>query len=190
MHNRKIPTVLVFCSMCVVFTAIPAHAYIDPERGGVGFPGTDSSLHSRRCCGYVSQEADRSGLRQPVEAAARARGCLEGSDFRAAVTSLWFRLITLAIVALVFAEALVLVRGKAQGWTFYLTPPEVAFEVVVRLIAAALAGIVLGIHLYRGRCSSTLAFQIVARTPCRVGDEELPCFLVVFLAFQVRVGQS
>ncbi len=35
MHNRKIPTVLVFCSMCVVFTAIPAHAYIDPNAAGL-----------------------------------------------------------------------------------------------------------------------------------------------------------
>jgi arylsulfatase A-like enzyme len=61
-----------------------------------------------------------------------------------AATSLWFRLITLAIVALVFCEALVLLRGKAQGWTFYLTPSEVAFEVLVRLVAAALAGMALG----------------------------------------------
>jgi len=44
-------------------------------------------------------------------------------DFRSTVTSLWFRLITLA---------------------YYLTAPEVAFEVVVRLVAAALAGLALG----------------------------------------------
>ncbi len=67
-----------------------------------------------------------------------------GSEFRATLTALWFRLITLAIVGLVFAEALYLAPGKAQGWTYYLTVPEVLFEVVVRLIAAALAGIAVG----------------------------------------------
>ena len=66
------------------------------------------------------------------------------SDFRHVVTSLWFRLITLGIVGLVFAEALLLAPGKARGWTFYLTAAEVAFEVVVRLVFAALVGIALG----------------------------------------------
>ncbi len=66
------------------------------------------------------------------------------SDFRSTVATLWFRLITLGNIGLVFAVALVLVQGKAQGWTFYLTTTEVVFEVVVRLIFAALAGIVLG----------------------------------------------
>ena len=66
------------------------------------------------------------------------------SDFRSTVTSLWFRLITLGILGLVFAEALSLAQGEAQGWTFYLTTSEVAFEVVVRLVFAALAGIALG----------------------------------------------
>ena len=63
-----------------------------------------------------------------------------GSEF----ASLWFRLISIAIVALVFAEALLLASGKAQGWAYYLTAPEIAFEVVVRLIFGALAGVVLG----------------------------------------------
>jgi arylsulfatase A-like enzyme len=66
------------------------------------------------------------------------------SDFFPALKSLWFRLITLGIVALVFSEALILAPGKAQGWTYYLPIPEVAFEVIVRLVAAALAGIALG----------------------------------------------
>jgi hypothetical protein len=34
-HDRKVPVVLVFCSLCVVFTAIPAHAYIDPNAAGL-----------------------------------------------------------------------------------------------------------------------------------------------------------
>ena len=66
------------------------------------------------------------------------------SDFRFSAVSLWFRLITLGIAALVFTEALILARGKAQGWSFYLTVWEVAFEVLLRLLAAALAGIALG----------------------------------------------
>jgi arylsulfatase A-like enzyme len=66
------------------------------------------------------------------------------SGFRSAVASLWFRLITLGIVGLVFAEALFLAPGKVQGWSYYLAPPEVVFEAAVRLIFAALAGVVLG----------------------------------------------
>jgi arylsulfatase A-like enzyme len=66
------------------------------------------------------------------------------SEFRSTVASFWFRLITLGVVGLVFAAALKLAEGKAQGWTFYLTTAEVVFEVVVRLLFASLAGIVLG----------------------------------------------
>ena len=67
-----------------------------------------------------------------------------GSNIRSTLTSLWFRLITLGIAALAFAEVLQLAEGQAHGWLFYLTPAEVAFEVLVRLSAAALAGIALG----------------------------------------------
>ncbi len=104
-----------------------------------------------------------------------------GADFRGAVTSLWFRLITLAIVALVFSEALILVRGKAQGWTFYLTPPELAFEVVVRVIAAALAGIVLG-----SICAAVVAPLLwhfrSSRERLVEWVTKIAVFLVVFLA--------
>lgn len=65
-------------------------------------------------------------------------------DFRSTITSLWFRLITLGIVGLIFALALWLAPGKAQGWTYYLTTSEVIFELLVRAIFAALAGIALG----------------------------------------------
>ena len=68
----------------------------------------------------------------------------KNSGLRSAIVSLWWRLMTISIAALVFCESLVLARGKAQGWTFYLTKPEVVFEVVVRLVAAALAGLVAG----------------------------------------------
>lgn len=64
--------------------------------------------------------------------------------FRSNLTSLWFRLMSLGMVGLVFAEALLLVSGKVQSWTYYLATAEVVFEVVVRLIFAALAGITLG----------------------------------------------
>ena len=68
----------------------------------------------------------------------------ENNGVHSGFASLFFRLIGIAIVALVFAEALLLASGKAQGWAYYLTAPEIAFEVVVRLIFAALAGVALG----------------------------------------------
>ncbi len=67
-----------------------------------------------------------------------------GSGLRSSITTLWFRLITLGIVAVVFFEGLFLAQGKAQGWTFYLTSAEVAFEVAVRLLFVALLGILVG----------------------------------------------
>jgi hypothetical protein len=51
--------------------------------------------------------------------------------FRSTISSLRFRLITLGIVGLVFAEALVLAAGKAQGWSYHLTVLEVLFEILV-----------------------------------------------------------
>jgi arylsulfatase A-like enzyme len=66
------------------------------------------------------------------------------SGFRSALASLWFRLVSLGIIGLVFAEALFLAKARIQGWTFYLTTAEVVFEAGVRLVFAALAGIVLG----------------------------------------------
>jgi arylsulfatase A-like enzyme len=65
-------------------------------------------------------------------------------DFRSTISSLWFRLITLGTIGFVFIEALVLAPGKAQGWSYYLTIPAVIFEVIVRLIFAALIGVALG----------------------------------------------
>ncbi len=51
---------------------------------------------------------------------------------------------TLGIVGVVFAESLVLVSGKAQGWSFYLPVWQVIFEIAARLIFAGLAGIAIG----------------------------------------------
>src|SRR5581483_7585984 len=73
----------------------------------------------------------------------------KNSAQRSIPASLWFRSIGLGIIALVFTEALILASGKAQGWTFFLPPWEVAFEVWVGLVFVALSGIVLG-TLYTG----------------------------------------
>lgn len=65
-------------------------------------------------------------------------------EFRVTLKKLWLRLITLAIVPFVFYETLVLTRGTAEGWSFYLTKAEVAYEVVVRLVGVSLASLVAG----------------------------------------------
>jgi arylsulfatase A-like enzyme len=64
--------------------------------------------------------------------------------FLPAIKLFWLRGMSLGIIALVFAEGLMLARGKAQGWSFYISPREVVFEAAVRLIASALAGMLLG----------------------------------------------
>ena len=51
------------------------------------------------------------------------------SGFRLAVASVWLRLAALSIVGLLFAEALYFGGSRIQGWTFYLSTPEVFFEV-------------------------------------------------------------
>lgn len=65
------------------------------------------------------------------------------SSFRSALTTLWFRLASLAIVGIVFAYAIFLSKNRIQGWTFYLTTSEVLFEVLVRLLCAAIVAMVL-----------------------------------------------
>lgn len=66
------------------------------------------------------------------------------ADLRSAVLTLWLRFISLGIAAVVFAEALLLARGRVQNWTFYLSTSGVFFEIAVRLITAALLGMLLG----------------------------------------------
>lgn len=63
---------------------------------------------------------------------------------RATVLTLWLRFVSLSIIGVVFALALLLGRTRVQGWTFYLSTSEVVFEVFVRLLLAALVGIALG----------------------------------------------
>ena len=70
--------------------------------------------------------------------------------------------------------------GKAQGWTFYLTAAEVVFEVVVRLIFAALVGIVLGTILSAAIAPFLWHFKSSRE---RIADwaTKVAVFLVVFL---------
>jgi arylsulfatase A-like enzyme len=65
-------------------------------------------------------------------------------SFRAALSTVWFRLMSLGILGLAFAETLRLSRGSAQGWSYYLTGPELTFEIVLRVIVAGLIGMALG----------------------------------------------
>src|SRR6266478_4681772 len=69
---------------------------------------------------------------------------IKDTGVRSTFASLWFRLVSLGIVGLVFAEAVFLAKARIQGWTFYLTPSEIVFEVAVRLVFAALTGVLLG----------------------------------------------
>jgi arylsulfatase A-like enzyme len=57
---------------------------------------------------------------------------------------LWLRLSTLAIVTLVFHEALYLAGGLIQSWSNYLRTPEVVFEVMVQIALIAVAGLLAG----------------------------------------------
>lgn len=80
---------------------------------------------------------------QAITSSARRIGTVNKS-FVESLKNLWLRFITLGILSFAFTEALMLAPGKAQGWTYYLTVPEVLFEVLVRLLAAAWIGLVLG----------------------------------------------
>ena len=63
--------------------------------------------------------------------------------FVKALTSLWLRLSTVAIVALLF---LVMLRlpARLSGTSFYLSTAEALFEIVVDVVLAALAAVALG----------------------------------------------
>jgi arylsulfatase A-like enzyme len=63
---------------------------------------------------------------------------------RSSLLLLWLQFSALAIVVFVFAEILFLACGEAEGWSFYISTGEIAFESAVRLVTAALAGIAVG----------------------------------------------
>lgn len=101
---------------------------------------------------------------------------------RSSLISLWFQLVSVAMIGLVFAEALVLAPGKVQGWTYYLSTWEVVFEVVVRLAIAALAGIVLGTlgAVIAG------AFFLYANSSRRVSQVAVDIALAIMLYLDTR----
>jgi arylsulfatase A-like enzyme len=61
--------------------------------------------------------------------------------FRSAVITLWSGLTGAAIATLAFVEIMLLASGKAQGWSFYITGWEIAYETTLRLVLAGFAGI-------------------------------------------------
>ena len=65
-------------------------------------------------------------------------------SLRGALSTVWFRLMSLGILGLGFAEALRLSHHSVQGWSYYLTGPELVFEIVLRVIVAGLIGMALG----------------------------------------------
>ena len=65
-------------------------------------------------------------------------------SFLAALTSLWLRLSTVAVVGLLTVLALRLPTKELAGWRFYLNPAEVAFEVTVFAVFIALTGVAVG----------------------------------------------
>ncbi|HZD32714.1 MAG TPA: sulfatase [Candidatus Angelobacter sp.] len=117
----------------------------------------------------------------------------DAPGFRLALTTLWLQLTTLAIFALAFCEALFLAQGRAQGWFFYLTAREVAFEVVVRLVAAALAGAIVGIvctaliapFLWHFKSSGTRVVERATRVAAA-----LALFLASWFALEILIGWS
>jgi arylsulfatase A-like enzyme len=64
--------------------------------------------------------------------------------FRSLIATLWLRLSALAIVTIVFHEALYLAGGSVQSWSYYLTAPEVVFEFVVQIVLVAVLGLLAG----------------------------------------------
>jgi arylsulfatase A-like enzyme len=101
------------------------------------------------------------------------------SGFRSTLTSLWYRLTSLGIIALVFPLTLLLTK-KVQGWSFFLTPPEVAFEAAVRVIVAALAGVALG-TLYTAAVTPFLWRFSSSRERLAEWATKVAVVLVVFL---------
>jgi len=83
--------------------------------------------------------------------------------FRSSVILIWFRLATLGVIVLVFTEALMLALGKAQGWSYYLTPLELWFEVLVRLGFSRPGA---GHDLYGSDCTVLVVRTFLARPRC------------------------
>jgi arylsulfatase A-like enzyme len=124
--------------------------------------------------------------------ACTAKPTCNQSEFRSTLTSLWYRLTSLGTIALVFPLTLVLTK-KIQGWSFFLTTPEVAFEAAVRVIVAALAGVALG-SLYTAAVTPFLWRFTSSRERVAEWATTVAVVLVVFLnsryAFEVLLKWS
>ena len=70
------------------------------------------------------------------------RGAIK--SLRTVLLSVWLRLITISVIALLFTAILRDSPSRIGGWFFYLTIWEVLFELAVRVAAVALTGLVLG----------------------------------------------
>ena len=66
------------------------------------------------------------------------------SALRSLITTLWLRLSALAIVTIVFHEALYMAGGSIQSWSYYLRAPEVVFEFLVHIALVAVLGLLVG----------------------------------------------
>ncbi len=55
---------------------------------------------------------------------------------------LWFRFTTIYAASFLLASGLLLFPGKVSGWLYYLTSGDVAYEVAMRFVFAALAAVV------------------------------------------------
>ena len=64
--------------------------------------------------------------------------------FGQALIGLWFSLSTVCAAALFLALAFFLFPGKVIGWLYYLTLPEMAYEVTVCVIFLALLALIMG----------------------------------------------
>jgi arylsulfatase A-like enzyme len=64
--------------------------------------------------------------------------------FAQALIGLWFNLTTIFVAALFLALAFSLFPGKVVGWLFYLTFPEMVYEVTVCVIFLGLLAVILG----------------------------------------------
>ena len=105
-----------------------------------------------------------------------------GESFLAVLTSLWLRLSTVCMVGLLFLLALGM-PGRLVGWSFYLSPAEEVFEMLVYAIFVALASIALG-----AICAAAVAPLLFYRRSSRLHLVETVTRIAVGIAAFVDLG--
>jgi arylsulfatase A-like enzyme len=88
--------------------------------------------------------------------------------FGGALLSLWLRLVTISLIALLFAATIRDTPSRIGGWRYYLTIWEVVFELAVRVTVIALASaamatviaVAVAPFLHRAECPERLAEKI------------------------------